>query len=141
MLIPLEPLSASLDRDRVDAERNMRFLKEEKCLLGLPHEDIVERGPIQEVTSDFIHRNRIDLLVLGTHGRRGLNKFLLGSVAEELFRVATCPVLTVGAEVPEPHGNELTIRTVLFPTYFENRLWEPCPTRSRLPMKMRGALF
>ncbi len=127
MPIPLEPLPASLDQDRVEAERKMRFLKEEKCLLGLPHEDIVERGPIQEVTSDFIRRNRIDLLVLGTHGRRGLNKFLLGSVAEELFRVATCPVLTVGAQVPEPHEDELTIRTVLFLTDFKQ------PSLSALP--------
>ena len=42
---------------------------------------------------------RSTLLVLGTHGRTGLKKLLLGSVAEKLFRRAPCPVLTVGPEV------------------------------------------
>src|SRR5262249_48151337 len=36
-----------------------------------------------------------DLIVMGTHGRRGLNRLLMGSVAEEVVRKATCPVLTV----------------------------------------------
>jgi len=36
-----------------------------------------------------------DLIVLGTHGRRGLSHFLLGSVAERVLRQAPCPVLTV----------------------------------------------
>lgn len=100
--IPMEPLPASLDRGYVEAEANMQALGTGKFLLGLPHEDIVERGPIQEVIADLIRRNNIHLLVLGTHGRGGLNKFLLGSVAEELFRTATSPVLTVGAKVPQP---------------------------------------
>jgi nucleotide-binding universal stress UspA family protein len=36
-----------------------------------------------------------DLIVMGTHGRRGLNRLLMGSVAEEVVRMAACPVLTV----------------------------------------------
>jgi nucleotide-binding universal stress UspA family protein len=38
---------------------------------------------------------KVDLIVLGTHGRRGLARALLGSVAEKIVRTATCPVLTV----------------------------------------------
>jgi nucleotide-binding universal stress UspA family protein len=50
-----------------------------------------------------------DLIVLGTHGRSGLGRLLLGSVAEEVIRKAPCPVLTVRAPVavsdlPTPHG-------------------------------------
>lgn len=41
-----------------------------------------------------------DLIVMGTHGRRGLSRLLLGSVAEEVMRHAPCPVLTVKASVP-----------------------------------------
>jgi nucleotide-binding universal stress UspA family protein len=37
----------------------------------------------------------IDLIVMGTHGRRGINHFILGSVAEEVVRLAPCPVMTV----------------------------------------------
>ena len=119
MPIPLDPLPASLDRDLLEAESNMQILGKENYLLDLPHEDIVERGPVQEVIADLIRRNNIDLLVLGTHGRGGLKKFLLGSVAEELFRIATCPVLTVGAQVPEPQENGLANLNVLLPTDFE----------------------
>lgn len=47
---------------------------------------------------EYSHRHRIDAIVMGTHGRRGFRRFLLGSVAEEMVRKARCPVLTVGAE-------------------------------------------
>jgi nucleotide-binding universal stress UspA family protein len=40
-------------------------------------------------------RERSDLIVVGTHGRHGLPKFILGSVAERVVRLAPCPVLTV----------------------------------------------
>ena len=39
--------------------------------------------------------NEIDLIVVGTHGHTGLSRFLIGSVAEKLVRLAKCPVLTV----------------------------------------------
>ena len=41
---------------------------------------------------------RADLIVIGTHGRRGVSKFLLGSVAERVIATAPCPVLTVRAK-------------------------------------------
>jgi nucleotide-binding universal stress UspA family protein len=112
-----------------------------KYLMGLPHEDIVERGPIQEVITDLIRWNNIDLLVLGTHGRGGLNKFLLGSVAEELFRTATCPVLTVGAQVPEPPESGLTIGSVLFPTDFEGPSLTALPYAISIARQRAGCLI
>ncbi len=47
---------------------------------------------------DYAAKEAIDLIVLGTHGRRGLRHFLLGSVAEEVVRSALCPVLTLRDE-------------------------------------------
>jgi nucleotide-binding universal stress UspA family protein len=41
---------------------------------------------------------RADLLIIGTHGRRGVHRFLLGSVAEEVVRISTLPVLLVRGE-------------------------------------------
>src|SRR5262249_25207246 len=44
---------------------------------------------------DFAKEARIDLIVMGTHGRGGMAHLLMGSVAERVVRVAPCPVLTV----------------------------------------------
>ena len=52
----------------------------------------------------IIERNEIDLLVLGTHGRQGLAKMVMGSAAEEIFRRASCPVLTVGPKAAREPG-------------------------------------
>jgi len=75
---------------------------------------VVAEGVIAEVLVDIIQRNHIDLAVLGTHGRRAFKKLLLGSVAEEVFRMAPCPVLTVGPKTaPVPVRGEL--RHILYP--------------------------
>lgn len=48
-----------------------------------------------EVIVRFAKEHQIDLIVIGSHGRRGLSHLLLGSVAERVVRLAGCPVLTV----------------------------------------------
>ncbi len=55
-----------------------------------------ERGlSVAPAILEYIEKNAIDLVVMGTHGRRGLRHLLLGSVAEEVVRFAPCPVFTV----------------------------------------------
>jgi nucleotide-binding universal stress UspA family protein len=51
-------------------------------------------SPFPEILSYAID-NRIDLIVMGTHGRGGVSHMLLGSIAEKVVRRAPCPVLTV----------------------------------------------
>lgn len=46
---------------------------------------------------DYADEHEIDLIVMGTHGRRGIDRYLLGSVTEKVVRTADCPVLTVRA--------------------------------------------
>jgi nucleotide-binding universal stress UspA family protein len=53
--------------------------------------------------ADEIHAG---LIVLGTHGRTGLSRLVLGSVAEHVLRKATCPVLTVRSTLPEETSSE-----------------------------------
>ncbi len=72
----------------------------ESQLSGLRYETIVERGTgIWAHVERVIKDRNIDMLVLGTHGRTGAEKFLLGSVAEEIFRRSPVPVLTIGPHV------------------------------------------
>lgn len=55
---------------------------------------LVDGGPSEQIPR-AVRRTRADLVVIGTHGRTGLTKVLLGSVAERVVRLAPCPVLTV----------------------------------------------
>jgi nucleotide-binding universal stress UspA family protein len=56
--------------------------------VGLPHQEIDE----------YVEENGIDMVVMGSHGRSGLNRFLLGSVTEKVLRTTSAPVLTVKRE-------------------------------------------
>jgi nucleotide-binding universal stress UspA family protein len=80
---------------------------------GIDTQAVIEEGDIQSLLDSALKKHNIDLLVIGTHGRTGLAKMLLGSVAEEIFRTVPCPVLTVG-----PHSDPGTahIREILFAT-------------------------
>jgi nucleotide-binding universal stress UspA family protein len=82
----------------------------------LAYEGVVGKGDIWIGLSDFMRRNATDVLVMGTIGRTGVRKFLLGSVAEEAMRESPCPVLTVG---PECHAaQEIEFRNILYATDF-----------------------
>ncbi|EMA01785.1 Nucleotide-binding universal stress protein, UspA family [Haloarcula vallismortis] len=54
----------------------------------------VERGPPHSAILDYANENDIDLIVMGTHGRTGIERYLLGSVAEKVVRTSNVPVLT-----------------------------------------------
>ena len=58
------------------------------------------------------------MIVLGTHGRTGVGKLLLGSVAEEIIRRSPCPVLTIGPHAAARAANGAKISEVLFATDF-----------------------
>jgi len=47
---------------------------------------------------EYASDNNMDVIVMGTHGRRGLGHLLLGSIAEEVVRMAECPVFTIREE-------------------------------------------
>jgi len=51
-----------------------------------------------------------DLIIMGTHGRTGLGRILLGSVAEEIVRKAACPVLTVKTPFPQTESIDETVK-------------------------------
>ncbi len=102
---------------RFTAERSLSGLMRSASLNDVRHEELIEQGEIPEVISKLVREHNIDLVIIGTGGRKGLGKLLLGSVAEDIFRHAECPVLTVGPRATrwEIDGN---LRHILFATDF-----------------------
>jgi nucleotide-binding universal stress UspA family protein len=77
------------------------------------HEEIVSTGPTVEVLLETAETKGIDLVVLGSHGRGGLKKVVLGSVAEAAVRGLHCPVLIVGPRCVQPYHR---LKSVIFVT-------------------------
>jgi nucleotide-binding universal stress UspA family protein len=91
----------------------------EAALMGLPRETMIERNiGVWPVLSKRLEEGDIDLIVMGTHGRTGLNKAVFGSSAEEVFRRANVPVLTIGPAVRTGGHNGGRFHCVLFATDF-----------------------
>ncbi len=97
--LPLEPVPPELDELRYQAQHAMDTFVRSAPLAGVHYEVLLEKGETELVFEDMVKTNNIDLVVIATHGRAGLRKLLLGSVAEEIFRSVSCPVLTIGPEV------------------------------------------
>jgi nucleotide-binding universal stress UspA family protein len=112
-----EMAAAALDSQEDDAQANMQRVKAQ--LTGLAHETIVERNTgVWPALEGAIKEYGIDLIVVGTHGRTGAQKLLMGSVAEDIFRRSHVPVLTIGpGEIRGTHRSA-KFHHVLFATDF-----------------------
>jgi nucleotide-binding universal stress UspA family protein len=68
----------------------------------VPVEHVLDDGDPAGVTVHLAQERRCDLIVMGTHGRTGLGRLLMGSVAERVMRAAPCPVITVRTPLHMP---------------------------------------
>jgi nucleotide-binding universal stress UspA family protein len=114
---PLGRTTTSCELGREFAEHEMTRLLVSGRLRSVPHQVVVEEGALWPVLSSVIRRNDVDLVVAGTHGRTGMKKMLLGSVAEEIFRQSDCPVLTVGPATGEV-SLPIELKRILYATDF-----------------------
>lgn len=71
--------------------------------------------PFQEI-ADYVERRGIDLVVMGTHGRTGLERYLIGSVTEKLLRTVDVPVVAVPPDADEIELGEGEYGDILLPT-------------------------
>jgi len=113
----VEAVQPDPEQTRLLAEQQLAALVGSESFKGIRHKELIEEGEVAEVLSKLVRKYEIDLIVIGTSGRKGLGKLLLGSVAEEVFRNAECPVLTVGPHAIrwEVDGN---LRHILYATDF-----------------------
>ncbi len=100
-----------------NAQRHMTDLLIAGHLEGVDHQVLVEQGVVWDVLSRRINELYISLLVIGTHARGRFGKLFLGSVAETIFRQASCPVLMVGPRAGQV-GERTPDQPILFCTGF-----------------------
>lgn len=123
--------SAQAEMQRVDSQ-----------FVGVVHETMIVRGKsvwssVQKILSD----REIDLVIAGTHGRTGAMKLLLGSVAEEIFRRASVPVLTIGPAVRKGVHNGGRFHRVLFATDFTPEAEAAAPYAVSMAEEHEAKLF
>jgi nucleotide-binding universal stress UspA family protein len=109
---------ATYEKVRQAAEEGITDILISGQLRGVPHEVLMEEGNVWPTLDRLITEHEIDLVVVGTHGRGKVQKILIGSVAEEIFRRADCAVMTVGPGVKGDTAKEVDLRSILFATDF-----------------------
>lgn len=104
------PYLYEVERDA--AEKELDEVVHSQLLEGVKAKSLMISGLLRDCLVDEIENNKVGLVVAGTHGRTGWRRLLLGSAAEEICRSATCPVLTVGPELP---ALPITFKRILVP--------------------------
>jgi nucleotide-binding universal stress UspA family protein len=110
-------LKSLVEALKTESARKLRQLSKKAESAKVPVECIVRTGEIQEEIKRIVRSAKIDFVVMGTHGRRGIERWVLGSVAEQLLRSIRVPLLTIGRR----EGTEkvpLAIRRILITTDF-----------------------
>jgi nucleotide-binding universal stress UspA family protein len=133
-----------IDLQRIDTEERLQAFVSDAAL-GAEMKikaGYVRQGPVAQAVAAVIQEAAVDLLVIGTRGRGGLSKLALGSVAEELLRVAPCPVMTVG---PGPNLEAITrepgFHRILFATDFGKGSAKALPLALALAKAHRAKLI
>ncbi len=108
---------ASLEDAAVVRAREQRDAVREQ-FSGLEPNILIEEGDLWNHLAAAVEREHIDLIVCGTRGRSGLQKLVLGSTAEKIFREAPCAVFTVGPRVHARAPGRREIPEILYATDF-----------------------
>ncbi len=97
------PLEEDLEKA---AKEDLQLVLQEFQQAGLKVESSIEIGNPSDVILDKSRELDVNLVIMGSHGKKGLSRLIMGSVAETVVRKANCPVLIVKAEEKEFIGDE-----------------------------------
>lgn len=118
-LVYLAPGSPAVAFDMQEEWARGEMNRVEGELTDIPHSVAIVRGrDLWQVVEAKLTEWNIDLIVLGTHGRTGLRRALMGSIAERVLRHSPVPVMTVGPEVPTGQTHDCQFHKVLLATDF-----------------------
>ncbi|OIP49641.1 MAG: universal stress protein [Desulfobacterales bacterium CG2_30_60_27] len=90
--IPIAQFEAEM---LASAQKKMTTFLAENLAPDVAHDSVVLLGDIAEEILNFAKTKAVDLVIMGTHGYKGLEKVLFGSVAAKVVKLSNCPVLTV----------------------------------------------
>jgi nucleotide-binding universal stress UspA family protein len=108
-----------------EAEKHLQEFANDHGRHRAQPELVVRKGlPTDEILT-FANKNDVDLIVMGTHGRQGLDRLTMGSVTEKVLRKASCPVLAVRKPLhdfvtSEEGADPVQLRRILFCTDFSD---------------------
>ena len=110
------PKSGSVPTEtRTTLERDLRRVLTARRASDVKVEISLRNGNVVQEILAQAKTSRADLVVIGSHGRGGIQRLVLGSVAEKVLRLATCPVLTVRSGVKLVRGSRSPFETILCP--------------------------
>ena len=93
--VPHMPIAQFEEELKQSAEKKMEAFLKDNVKGGEALEAVVLNGDIAEEIILYVEREKIDLIIMGTHGYKGLEKVLFGSVADKVVKTSPCPVLTI----------------------------------------------
>lgn len=93
--VPHMPIAQFQEEMQASAEKRMAEFMEDNVPTGLAASSRVIVGDVGEEIVGLAAQEKIDMIIMGTHGYKGLERVLFGSVAEQVVKTAPCPVLTV----------------------------------------------
>lgn len=103
---------------RTALERDLRQVLTARRVADVKVDVSLRKGKVAQEIVAHAKTSRADLVVIGSHGRGGVQRLVLGSVAEKVLRLATCPVLTVRRGVRLTRRSRSPFETILCPTDF-----------------------
>ena len=107
----------------------------------VPFTLLVEPGEVPEALQRIVDENQIDLVIVGTHGRKGFFHVLFGSMAESVSRSSTCPVITVGPRACAGAGFEHILKTIVYATDFSEESRVALPYAISLAQEFHAELL
>jgi nucleotide-binding universal stress UspA family protein len=93
-------LSRAEQMNESEANDYLAKLEEKLKKEGIPAKSVLIRGRAAEVILDYTTKNKVDLIVMSTHGRSGVTRWVLGSIADKVLTHTSVPILLVS---PSPH--------------------------------------
>jgi nucleotide-binding universal stress UspA family protein len=116
LVAPPEAVWIDEEEIRQQREQWLEHGREELRAQGFKAEALFVTGTIHEELRSIIKEHKIDLILMGTHGKSGLDRFLLGSDTEAVLRRVNCPVLVIGPSALPAENGEWRLKHVICAT-------------------------